>query len=137
MKKHYQIFLLTLITSLLISCSEKPVVYLYYDGNNNLYGLNSDKKLIYDPVTPEMSSSGAYSGGIPKEVMLNDVEYKKLTTLITSIYKNKKNHTTGRNMGTGMIKLVFAEDKNQIAFINNNSEEKNQLEKYLIELFLK
>jgi hypothetical protein len=137
MKSRYHIIFISLIASLLISCSEKPLIHLYVDGNNNTYRITPEKKLIYEPVTPEMSSSGVYSGGNPKEVMLNKEDYKKLTGLINSTFKNKKVHTEARNMGTGMVKLIFLENRTQTAFINSDSEEKKQLEKVLGELMAK
>lgn len=119
------------IASLLISCSEKPLTYIYTDGNNNNYRLTSEMKLIYEPITPELSSSGIYSGGNPKEVMLCKKDYKELTKLIMSTFNNKENHIETRNMGTAMIKLIFTENKTQSAFIRGDAKQNILLNKVL------
>lgn len=120
--------------ALLTSCSNQPLIYMYSDGNNNTYKVTSEKKMFYEPMTPEMSSSGIYSGGNPMEISLDTEDFNNITEHFNSLLKNKSIHINKRLMGSGMIKLVYSGNKTEIVNLDGNAKEIEDFEKMLNEL---
>ena len=93
--------LLTLILSISTCNMQDNSTYTYADGSGNTYRLQK-RTLKYNPMTPEMSSSGTYSGGKKQEVQISGSEKKQLIEAfqeaVLSANKNAK-----REMGTGML----------------------------------
>ena len=107
----------------------------YIDGSNNTYTI-SDGKLSYDPVTKEESSSGEYSGGDPKKVMLKDEEEIQLMHLFDKALEDTDSHIETRTMGCGTI-IEKDHDEKTTTYIAMKAEVKINLEEYLRELLAK
>ena len=99
--------------------------YTYVDGSNNVYSLTQDS-LDYDPISPNQSSSGEYSGGEPKTVKITTEQFAKLETIILALSKDKKSHEKTRQMGFGTLEVG-----KKIIYINSSSTLKSDLEKEL------
>jgi hypothetical protein len=76
--------------------------YLYSDGSANTFIL-TPTTLEYDPVTPEKSSTGTYSGGIPGKVDLKPEEYRDLVRLFESAFEDTGSHQQNREKMTGLV----------------------------------
>ena len=120
------LFSILIFSLLTISMSESAKkTYLYIDGNNNDYLINTDS-IYYNPVTKNESSSGEYSGGEPKSDKLTAEEFSKIESQMKSIVKDKKNQIDNRLMGCGTLVIG-----NKSLFIDANSPLKTELENYL------
>jgi hypothetical protein len=78
------------------------ISYMYSDGNMNSYTVKSFE-LNYDPIQKEESSSGMYSGGEPKTVVITPHELNKLTVLFEEIIADSTCQQTKRSMGSGLL----------------------------------
>lgn len=99
--------------------------YTYVDGNNNVYTLTPDS-LVYDPITPNESSSGEYSGGEPKTVKITSEKFSKIEGIVLAILKDKKSHEKNRQMGFGTLEVG-----KKLIYINSSSVLKSDLENEL------
>jgi hypothetical protein len=77
-------------------------VYRYHDGANNVWSIGP-QKVVYQPVTPAMSSSGIYSGGKPFEKAISAAQFKEIEDLLKAGVANKTIHEDSRLKGSGMI----------------------------------
>lgn len=77
-------------------------VYSYHDGANNVWSIGP-QKIIYQPVTPAMSSSGIYSGGEPFEKTISAAQFTEIEALLKAGAANKTIHEDSRLKGSGMI----------------------------------
>ena len=87
-------------------CASSPVLawdYVYSDGSANEYRI-SPRELQYVPVTKENSSSGFYSGGTEKSVVLSDAQYRTISQLLDAALADKTAHTGTRVKMTGLIR---------------------------------
>lgn len=91
------------------SCMNPPMHYTYADGSGNRYIL-SPISLEYDPVTPEESSTGMYSGGEPKTVTITAEQFLRAQTVLQSAINNTAIHIPDRIKTSGAISVV---DKNE------------------------
>ena len=73
----------------------------YYDGCGNGYKIRNNE-LKYEPMTPEQSSSGTYSGGDPKLIKLDKDQSSQLKTLFETAFENCSTNKN-RMMGTGRL----------------------------------
>lgn len=78
--------------------------YTYADGSANLYIL-TPTTLEYDPVTPEESSTGMYSGGEPKTVTITGEQFASIKALLESAIKNPSVHIKDRTKTSGAISV--------------------------------
>lgn len=78
------------------------VVYRYHDGSNNEWCIGL-QKIVYQPVTPVMSSSGIYSGGKPFEKAISVAQFNEIEVLLKAGLANKTIHEDSRLKGSGMI----------------------------------
>lgn len=78
------------------------VVYRYHDGSNNEWSIDP-QKIVYQPVTPAMSSSGIYSGGKPFEKAISVAQFNEIEVLLKAGVSNKTIHEDSRLKGSGMI----------------------------------
>ena len=77
------------------------VRHAYVDGNNNTYEIGD--RLEYVPITPERSSSGIYSGGPPKSVVLATEQRAQLIALLERIAADTENLLADRPKGSGTV----------------------------------
>ncbi len=77
-------------------------VYHYHDGANNVWSIGP-QKVVYQPVTPAMSSSGIYSGGKPFEQVISVAQFTEIEALLKAGLANKSIHEDSRLKGSGMI----------------------------------
>jgi hypothetical protein len=105
----------------------------YVDGCGNVYILKLEKGkgiVEYEPMTPEMSSSGFYSGGEPFEREIDIKLFNQIAELAVQAIKNKSAHIINREMGSGMLKIEINNSK-QKAILAPDSKIKEKLEKLL------
>jgi len=100
-------------------------MYTYVDGNNNIYTITPDS-INYEPITPDESSSGEYSGGEPKKVQISEQQFLRIEVLIKSILTAKEIQQKNREMGCGTL---LAGKKT--IYINSSSQQKADLENEL------
>lgn len=81
--------------------------YEYVDGNGNVYAI-SNTSIVYDPVTPEESSTGTYSGGEPYVAPLEEKQFDQLEAVLKKVITQTSDQTTTRSMGTGTLIIMPA-----------------------------
>ncbi len=82
---------------------------IFADGSGNQYTVTSAEKsgearLVYNPVTPEQSSSGVYSGGTPADAQISAENTSELWRQVDALAQNTKRHAKGRSMGSGSFR---------------------------------
>lgn len=92
----------------------------YADGSANLYSWRQDQAgspvyFVYDPVTPERSSTGSYSGGSPREEQLSagDARLRELWSKVRALQADTARHSPSRDKGTGAFSLVTPNGEEQ------------------------
>jgi len=132
MNKHIVFLLITL--PFLTQCKTQQnsanimTTYEYLDGNNNKYTI-TPTNIIYDPVRPEQSSTGLYSGGEPYTAPLEEKQFKDMEEVIKKSISNADGQIDSRNKGTGML-IVLPEKKSYI--FEMNSEQKKEIEAVIL-----
>ena len=118
----------SLLTSFLFACasttpSENAVMndpipaapwkITHADGSANVYSWWQEQDgapvhFAYDPVTPETSSTGMYSGGSPREEQLSagDPRVAELWSKVRALQRDTARHSPSRDKGTGDFSLV-------------------------------
>lgn len=94
----------------------------YSDGAGNTYFV-SENSIQYSPMTPEMSSSGLYSGGEPAKVELSPEQHTELMALFDAAFADTENQVENRAKLTGFVQK--GEDQVVLA---QNAESKENLE---------
>lgn len=79
---------------------------LYSDGSANAYRFEGDGRFDYDPVTPERSSTGMYSGGDPRSRRLDAEQLASLWQRVQALAEASALHVEDRAKGTGSFHLV-------------------------------
>jgi hypothetical protein len=97
----------------------------YYDGSNNAWHIYSDK-IVFEPMSPGLSSSGIYSGGSPKETFINNTQLDIINKLAVTAFEKIAEHSELRTMGSAMIKI---DDKKCI--LSMNAVSKQEIEGFL------
>ena len=87
-------------------------LYEYADGSANLYSLEGNT-LSYDPVKPEESSTGMYSGGEPKTVQLTQHQADSIRLLMEEAFTHNTAHIQDRLKGSGAIYISADKTKKQ------------------------
>ena len=80
------------------------VSYADHSGNSYRFssrGSSESARFAYDPVTPEQSSSGTYSGGDPQQGTLTADQIDALWHWIRELEADVRQHAESRMMGTG------------------------------------
>lgn len=82
----------------------------YSDHSGNAYrfwkgGADEDARFSYDPVSPESSSSGWYSGGEPREGTMSPAEVEALFQRIRDLEADIGRHAGSRMKGTGSFRV--------------------------------
>lgn len=129
-------FKILIISALvLISTSLFAQNYAYLDGSANKYEWMGDS-LEYNPVKPENSSSGEYSGGEYKKVSVTAEEKKLLKAAFEKAIKAKDEQQENREMMTGMV-IREKKKKSKKVILKSKSTSKTELEKLLKEVLSK
>lgn len=109
-------------------------VYRYHDGANNVWSIGP-QKIIYQPVTPAMSSSGTYSGGEPFEKVISEAQFTEIEALLKAGVSNKSIHEASRLKGSGMIvELLTDALAGGTYFLPMRSAEKTAIEAWFKQL---
>lgn len=98
--------------------------HAYIDGNNNTYEIG--ERLDYVPITPAQSSSGMYSGGEPKSVVLDAERRAEILALLERIEADRDNVLAQRPKGCGTV--IRGE---HTTFVRADSSLKLELERLL------
>ncbi len=78
------------------------VIYRDHSGNGCRFWRDGEEaRFAYDPVTPETSSSGAYSGGRPANGLLEPAQVASLFEWVRALEADTENHAATRRKGTG------------------------------------
>ncbi len=98
---------------------QAPWKITYADGSGNATTLWRDAAaepvhLQYTPVTPEVSSSGTYSGGEPRQGDVPDSEAGQLERWVQRLEQETSSHAEARAMGTGQLRIEVAGDERTI-----------------------
>lgn len=124
MRKSY--FLIIVLGLMMIQCkttkkNNAMVSYEYVDGNGNVYAISSNT-IVYDPITPEESSTGTYSGGEPYTVSIELQHFQAIQQAINNGIARTEDQTSQRNKGNGT--LVILPSKTTYIFIMNSISKK-------------
>lgn len=129
------ILLLSLVFFIMNCKTQNTASYSYSDGNGNYY-LIEKTNISFKPVTPDMSSSGTYSGGEPITVKISEEQYKKLMELVNAAIDAKSMHISERVKMSGMIS-ISQKGNAQTYILGARSRSKADIESYLKQLFKK
>ena len=88
-----------------------PWTLVYADGSANVYRFVADVggvRFAYEPVTPEQSSTGTYSGGNPIDVLLaaDDPRLATLWKHAAALEDDVGRHAEERNKGDGAFTVT-------------------------------
>ena len=98
--------------------------YYYLDGSANQYTITSTQ-IVYDPVPPEESSTGMYSGGEPFQIKIDSNQFNMLKLIFEKSINNKTGQGTMRNKGPGML---IIKPENRTYIFEMNSIQKKEIE---------
>ncbi len=99
----------------------KSPQYEYADGSANVYRI-TDSTLNFIPVKPAESSSGIFSGGVPKTVQLKPSEFNQIRTVLEQGISNKGIHITNRVKMSGAITAINGKESRQYILKPNSME---------------
>ena len=120
---------LILIFLVSVSCMKSAYQYTYSDGSANRFIITPDT-LEYDPVTPEESSTGTYSGGDSKTVSISPEQFDSIRHLFDKAISNTAEHIGDRIKTTGAIAVVKGNARTQV-ILAPGSAEKEAIENLL------
>ncbi len=100
--------------------------YFYSDGNGNAYTISGDT-LSYNPVDPMHSSSGNYSGGEARDLIMDEAQKKQIIDLLRDAISKPEIQEDKRRMGTGMITILQGEEMERY-IIRWRTEEQRKIE---------
>ena len=125
MHNYYKILILLLLSY--STMADSLTEFDYIDGNNNIYHI-SPKLLEYQPITPDQSSSGIYSGGHAVKKHLNNEDYQLLINAVQTALNNHAIHIEQRLMGSAMI--VYNNKKTTV-LLKHDAKETQALDLFL------
>lgn len=101
---------------------QPPWTLAYADGSGNGYLFEADDAGVhftYDPVTPERSSTGTYSGGDPIDVQLTaeDPRFETLWEHATKLEADKARHAQERNKGDGALTVTSDGNRRRVLIV--------------------
>ena len=110
-------------------------IHEYFDGNNNHYILDFEKKLTieYIPVKPINSSSGIYNGGEYVKKEINKDLYDHIISSLHNLIRKKEIHIKDRIKMSEMI-IIEKKGKRKQYILDPYSAEKVNIEKELKKL---
>ena len=97
----------------------------YNDGNNNVWEIDY-AAIQYKPVTKQESSSGLYSGGKNRNIVISPEQYSELQELAQAALNDKSAHIGKRQIGSAL--LIFEESQ---LILGMNADIKNKIEEFL------
>jgi hypothetical protein len=109
------------------------VSYMYSDGNMNSFTVK-EFEVRYDPVQKEESSSGMYSGGEQKAVVITPHQLNKLSALFEEIISDSTCHQNKRSMGSGLLIRYNKTTVEKKVIIKFKSEQLEKIDSGLREL---
>ena len=107
-----------------LSCMNNNSQFEYADGNGNVYTITSTT-LKYSPVKPEDSSSGTYSGGVPKSIALTPDQFGVITAVLSKAVDNTTSHISERVMMSGAVSVIDGNNKNRYIIAPGSVEQKD------------
>lgn len=122
--------LVVLFLNFNFSCMNNSSQFEYADGNGNVYTITSTT-LSYNPVKPEYSSSGTYSGGVPKSIALTPDQFEAISAILTKAVDNTTSHISERVMMSGAVSVTDGNNRKRYIIAPGSVEQKD------IELALK
>src|SRR5687768_4200806 len=120
---------LILVLFVSVSCMKSAYQYTYSDGSANRY-IITPGTLEYDPVTPEESSTGTYSGGDPKTRSISPEQFDTIRDLLEKAISNTAVHIEDRIKTSGAISVVKGNARTQV-ILAPGSDEKEAIENLL------
>lgn len=121
--------LILLLLLINLSCMKPIHQYIYADGSANRY-IITPTTLEYDPIKPEESSTGMYSGGDPKSISISAAQFDSIRDLLDKAIANKTIHIQDRMKTSGLI-AVFKGDTQTQVILSPACEEKKAIEDML------
>ncbi len=100
----------------------------YIDGNNNVWEIDYSA-IHYKPVTKQESSSGLFSGGKNRNIVISPEQYSELQRLAQAALEDKTAQLDKRQMGSAL--LIYEEGQ---LILGMDSKVKNSIEGFLREL---
>ncbi|MDF1667311.1 MAG: hypothetical protein P1V97_36535 [Planctomycetota bacterium] len=96
----------------------QPWTLEFYDGNGNGYTFSHPDKakpasFDFDPLTPEESSSGHYSGGTPASGSLSSEQLSSLWSWVHLFQNDESLQCEQRPKGTGCFVIKKADAKSE------------------------
>lgn len=86
-----------------------PWTLHFHDGSANTFRFHQEDgrtaQFVYDPVTPEQSSSGIYSGGSPNAGPLDLRTAEELWRRVLALEGDASAHWPSRDKGTGAFRI--------------------------------
>ena len=141
--KSKSLFFLLFTVVMMLACSPKSSAVLkkdtpekntkmnklvsYNDGNNNVWEIDYSA-INYKPVTKQESSSGLYSGGKNRNIVISPEQYSELQELAQAALEDKTAQLDKRQMGSAL--LVFEDGQ---LILGMDSKVKNSIEAFLRE----
>lgn len=101
------------------AAQQTPWTVTYSDGSGNGFRFwlaegEEAARFQYSPVTPEMSSSGIYSGGAPKSGAVSDGRpVEELLQRVEALAADEQSHVKDRMKGTGAFTIEDAKGKRE------------------------
>lgn len=105
-------------------------IYSYADGCANVYYVTKDL-VVYDPMKPEFSNTGEYSGGEPGEEAIDANQFAELTAILNNAANATADHLSNRPKGSG--RLTF-KTTGEVYVFGMRTESKKAIENKLLEL---
>jgi hypothetical protein len=78
----------------------------YRDGSANAYSFADSGAFRYRPITPAESSTGTYSGGDPREGLLDEATLGAFWQRVRELEASTALHTPDRGKGTGAFAIT-------------------------------
>lgn len=105
-----------------------PWKLVYADGSANVYRFDAQDDGVdfaYDPVTPERSSTGFYSGGDPRAARfaLDDPRIAELWRSVRALEADTSSHADARCKGDGAVTLVTPEGSHDFLVVRAATRE--------------
>jgi hypothetical protein len=90
-----------------------PWSLVYADGSANLFRFEATAdgvRFVYEPMTPERSSSGMYSGGDPRDERIDTTDRRlvDLLRIVTDLERDRAHHADARCKGDGAVTITIA-----------------------------
>lgn len=99
-----------------------PWTLVYADGSANVFRFQADRvgvRFTYEPIRPEQSSTGTYSGGAPIEQLLagDDPRLAAVWEQALALEADTEHHADERNKGDGAFTLTTGEQRRRFLVV--------------------